>query len=113
MNDDRVDWHLWNWANFQRRPADASHLQHRKKASSGIGRTNSQTFDDMCDAADARCADATNVAIEDLPKWDKAAVKHHHLENYPAPDLPTQAIALYYRAACIEIGRKLDRAGIV
>lgn len=110
MTDDRVDWHLWNWAIHMRR-GTSNHLKHRNAASSGIGRSGSEDFDQMVDSADKRCAEATGTAIDDLPKNDRCAVYATHLEQ-PC-DLPPVAVAIYYRAACIEIGRKLDRVGIV
>lgn len=110
MTPERVEWHLWNWANWMHGGL-SSHLQDRHSASSGIGKSGSSDFDQMVGAEDARCAKATDRAIDDLPEYEKSAVYTRQL--YQRWGHPLPALPIYYAQALEIVGRKLDRAGIV
>lgn len=109
MTEDRVQWMLWNWAQFMH-SGKSAHL--RAKTSGFWAADGHRTSDEMLVPIDKRCAAATWAAICDLEPNYKAAIEVMHIERENWP-LPEAALPLYYRAACTEIGRKLDRRGIV
>lgn len=49
---------------------------YRNRASGGAVGYGSTSFEDLCDASDVYCAEATNAAIEDLPRPQCLAVHH-------------------------------------
>jgi len=108
MTEDRLQFHLYLWA-CSTHQGTASHLHYRSAASGGMGRSGSCDFDTMVEASDRHCAEATDGCIESLPPAAKAAVYASHLDG-PWPDgIP---LYLFYRAAILDIGRRLDRLGI-
>lgn len=109
MTEDRLDWHLWNWGNWMH-GGKSSHLHYRDSASSGMGKSHGSQFDEMVEDADARCAEATDGCIESLSPKGKAAIYAHHLGGPWFDEGPS--LAVFYRAACINIARRLDRMGI-
>lgn len=107
MAPDRVFWHLWNWANWQRCGGDDGDYESR--ASSGIGRSSSRDFDAMVAEADSRCAMAVEAILDNLTSAQRCAVHVKHLDAvYRLRDLEAS-----YDSACLSIGRGLDRRGIV
>jgi hypothetical protein len=108
MTADRIEFHLYLWARWMH-DGLSSHLRYRRTASSGMGKSGSSDFDTMVESADHHCAEATDGCIESLPPAAKAAVYASHLDG-PWPDgLP---LYVFYRAAILDIGRRLDRLGI-
>jgi hypothetical protein len=78
MTDDRLDWHLWSWANWHRTGKYAA--SYPSRASGGIGKSNSSDFDAMVAAVDARCAFAVDTALWDCSPAQRAAVFNRHLD---------------------------------
>ena len=107
MTDDRVDWHLWNWSQWMRR--NSHRLGYPRLASGGMGRSAHSDFDEMVQAADARCARAVDAIIEALPAAQRIAVHHKLLASVyrVRADLATS-----YADACDRIRRELMRKGI-
>lgn len=82
MNEDRVSWHLDNWAYWQRAPEagrGAAPRGYPSAASSGMGIQRRSNFDSMCDTADARCARAVDAILDGLRPIERASVHHFHL----------------------------------
>jgi hypothetical protein len=78
MTEQRLDWHLENWAEW--------HFRHNKvgygapsRAGSGLGRSHRTTFEDMVESADTRCAEAVEASVDDLTPIERFAVHHVHL----------------------------------
>lgn len=110
MTEDRVDWHLWNWAQYHRR--SRARPQGYPNASTGLHNyTSGLDFDAECDWIDKRCAIATDAAVDDLPALERMAVYAKHLEGLWG--LPEPALGLYYRSAIGMLGKRLDRRGVV
>lgn len=106
---DRIEEHLWRWARWMY-AGKTMHLRHRSKAAGGFADASSD-FDTMVEAADIRCAEATDAAIDELPPTQRAAVHAKWLEtNWSLPD---EVLGAYYRVAVEAIGRGLDKRGIV
>lgn len=79
MTEQRLDWHLWNWANWMRRDAGVVR-GYAGRASGGLrGNGTTGAFEEECYAVDLRCARAVDAAIEGLPSPEKVAVYHYNL----------------------------------
>jgi len=108
MTEDRVEWMIWNWARWMH----AGKSSHLRAKTSSVGKTSSgSTFDEMVETVDKRCAAATDSCVDALRPNDKAAVYAMHLQGRWY--LPDPMLAPHYRTAVVEIGRNLDRRGIV
>lgn len=110
MTEDRVAWHLWNWAEHMRGKGSA-HMRHRNSASSGIGNSGCSDFDTMVAYEDFRCAEATDACIDSLSASGRDAVYAKHLGG-PWLNHPEAQLGVFYHSAAMNIGRRLDRMGI-
>jgi hypothetical protein len=79
MPQDRVTWHLENWAYFQRDRASDFGGGFNWRDGSGARSNSSMEFDAMVAEVDKRVADIVDVIVDDLPPIQSAAVKHMHL----------------------------------
>lgn len=90
MTDERLDWHLANWADWMRRGGSAD--QGMPDRSSGLKTGGgSLDFDEMAQASDALMAAAVNAVIEDLPLHEQCAIEHRYLRSvwrFPRNNLP-------------------------
>lgn len=111
MKADRVEWHLWNWEQWQLR--DSSEGDYESRASGGMGGTFSREFDAMVAECDTRCALAVDTIIGDLPSAQRIAVHAKHL-GVKWPDVYRTRVdpIVAYADACVRIGRELDAKGI-
>ncbi len=110
MSPERVDFHLWNWAQWHRRSREHG-IGYPSRSAVGENYTTNSDFDSMVEGAYKQAARATDTVIDDLPTLYKIAVYAQHLEGkWFLEDL---ARALYYRAACDLIGKALDKRGVV
>lgn len=107
MDEERLRWHLANWAAWIRH--DDHRLGYPSRASGGIGSTGSREFDAMVATADARCAEAVDAILDDLPKPDRAAVYSIHIE---AVWFGPEPLSDVYCRACDQIRNRLDAKGI-
>lgn len=106
MNNDRLSWHLWNWARWMDRGSYGLGYPGRSLCTA----SGHSDFDEMVNRADARCARAVDAIVEDLPQPQKLAVHHKHLSAVfrIRADLETA-----YELACDKISRELTKRGIV
>ena len=110
MSDDRTDWYLYTWERWMR-GSKTMRLAFPSRASGGMGSSGSLDFDQMADAAEIRCAEATDSCIDELQGRDRMAIYATHLAGQwtpYAPDLPH-----CYANAKQELGRRLDKHGMV
>ena len=77
MSEARLEWHFDNWRRWMRHDAVANGAPG--KAAGCVGGGYSQTFDDMVDAADIRCAMIVDALVSSLTPSERAAVNHHYL----------------------------------
>jgi len=109
LSPHRVEWHLWNWEQWQLSRSSAGDYESR--ASGGIGGTSSRLFDAMCAEADTRSAMAVEAILSGLPEIERMAVHHVRLgavfsDRTEQPEFP-------YARACVAIARGLYARGIV
>ena len=78
MTDERLLWHLENWAEWQRR-GNHYGTGYASRASGGIGRSGNTDFEAMVATADARCALAVDTILDGLPPAERSSVHHYHL----------------------------------
>jgi hypothetical protein len=111
MSDERVSWHLENWAEWQIRDERIG-AGAPTKAGSGLGRTHRTTFEDMVDSADTRCAEAVEAALDDCTPLERFSVHHEHLAAvYRFPRAAADHTRLY-ASAREKIKRGLGKRGI-
>ncbi len=114
MTDDRITWHLDNWAYWMRDRGVAGSGSYPGKASGGMGRSFKSDFDSMCDAADRRCADAVGAILADeCSPLERQVVTHKHLAAVFRFERLGYTVEEAYRTARGKIGRGLERRGVV
>lgn len=77
MSEARLEWHFDNWRRFMRR--DSVTDGYPGKAAGCVGGGYSQTFDDMADASDVRCARIVDALVSSLEHLERAAIYHQYL----------------------------------
>ena len=102
----RVQWHLENWAEWMHGLTVGS--GHRNRASGGFLCQGSRDFDSMVAAADARCAEAVNACIDDLPTDQQQAVYYRMLGGRASP----ANAAMLFEHARVELSRVIPTKGI-
>jgi hypothetical protein len=73
----RLEFHFDNWRRWMRKDNVTDGAPGR--AAGCIGGGYSQTFDDMVDAADVRCAMIVDSLVNSLSHVERAAVYHEYL----------------------------------
>lgn len=108
MSLERVEWHLNNWADWMQGERIGS--SYRNRAAGGLRGYGGSDFEQMVDAADARCAEAVNACIDDLPLVQSMAIHHFMLASvfrFERVD-----IAAAYSTAKLMLCRALPAKGI-
>ena len=77
MSEARLEWHFDNWRRYMRR--DSVTDGYPGKAAGCVGGGYSQTFDDMADASDVRCARIVDSLVSSLGNLERAAIYHQYL----------------------------------
>lgn len=110
--EDRMEFHLANWAAWQR--GSGMNLWYPSRASGGIGKTGSSDFDAMCATADAHCAHAVDTLIDDLPPRERMTIYNTWLATvfiYRGCDDVMTVADLYIRGK-ERIAKGLEQRGI-
>lgn len=79
LPEQRVTWHLDNWAEWQRDQRTDYGYGFANCDGSGACSVSSKEFDAMVAEADMRCAQVVDVVISDLVPIESAAIKHFHV----------------------------------
>lgn len=106
MPIERVQWHLANWADWMQGLRVGS--GYRTRASGGFLCQGSRDFDSMVASADARCAEAVNACIDDLPTDQQMAVHYRMLGTRTSPS----NVALAFEEARARLAREIPAKGI-
>jgi hypothetical protein len=77
MSEARLEWHFDNWRRYMRR--DSVTDGYPGKAAGCVGGGYSQSFDDMADASDVRCARVLDALVGSLGNLERAAIYHQYL----------------------------------
>ena len=77
MSEGRLEFHFDNWRRWMRH--DAATDGYPGKAAGCVGGGYSQSFDDMVDAADIRCAMIVDALVNSLTPLERAAIYHRYL----------------------------------
>ena len=77
MSEGRLEWHFDNWRRWMRHDVIVDGAPGR--AAGCVGGGYSQTFDDMVDAADIRCAKIVDSLVNSLSPTERAAIYHKYL----------------------------------
>jgi len=97
LSEERLDWHLANWAQLDRARWDAEHGFEVSR-----GYSMSVDFDEMCADMDRRCAEATGAAIAGLTPVERAAVMNKLLAmvfRFPREDKQNAWVRARWRLA--------------
>ena len=73
----RLEWHFDNWRRYMRRDSVTDGAPRR--AAGCVGGGYSQSFDDMADASDIRCARIVDALVNSLGPLERAAIYHEYL----------------------------------
>lgn len=73
----RLEWHFDNWRRWMRK--DDVTDGYPRKGAGCVGGGLSQTFDEMVDAADIRCASIVDSLVNSLTPLERAAIYHEYL----------------------------------
>jgi hypothetical protein len=107
-NEDRVEFHLFNWAKWLR--GSGMRLGYPSRASGGIGISHSADFDQMADNADNTIASWVDAIIRGLGNLEQKALRVEYLgERWTSPT----EIGLVLVIAREGVRAGLDRKGIV
>lgn len=113
MSEERLSWHLENWATWQFRSGSTAR-GYPSRAGSGIGVSHgSRTFEEMAETADDNCARAVEAVLGDLTTLERCAVHHEYLSAVYRFPRDQRGHAELYRAARDKIGKALSRRGIL
>lgn len=77
MSEYRLEFHFDNWRRWMRKDDVTDGAPG--KAAGCVGGGYSQSFDDMVDAADVRCACIMDALVSSLSPMERAAVYHAYL----------------------------------
>lgn len=77
MSEGRLEFHLDNWRRWMRK--DSVTDGYSRTAAGCIGGGYSQSFDDMVDAEDIRCARILDALVNSLEPIERAAIYHRYL----------------------------------
>lgn len=81
MSEQRLTWHLENWAYFQRDRQSDYGETYSGKDSSGARSNSSKAFDDLVYEVDARCSEAVTVILSELTPVQQAAIHNKYLDG--------------------------------
>lgn len=73
----RLEWHFDNWRRWMRKDDVTDGAPG--KACGCVGGGYSQSFDEMVDAADVRCARIMDALVNSLTTVERAAIYHEYL----------------------------------
>ena len=111
VTDDRLDFHLWNWANWHRSSVAATvRALWYPAGASGMAVSHGSDFDGMVAEVDHRCAEAVESALDDCPTAERCAVHHVHLHAVYRPRIGLDAA---YGSARLRLAAGLDERGIL
>lgn len=108
MTDDRIGWHLENWAEWMDR-GTAGGAGYSSRASGGMGRSHSRDFDSMVAESDNRCAIAVDAVLDSMNPAERGSIHHFHIAAVYGFRDP---VKLVYDRARAKLGRELDARGI-
>jgi hypothetical protein len=77
MSEARLEFHFDNWRRWMKK--DDVTTGYPGKAAGCVGGGYSQTFDDMVDAEDIRCARILDALVNSLEPIERAAIYHRYL----------------------------------
>lgn len=112
MTDDRLDWHLENWAEWQRDCAGDFGRNYPSRASGGFISRSSQDFDAMVRKADRMCARAVDAILEGCTTAERSAVAYFHIGAVFRFPHVGRGAEIAYQSAREKIRRGLIARGI-
>jgi hypothetical protein len=111
LPEQRVTWHLENWAEFQRNRASDFGTGFNFRDGSGACSNSSREFDAMVAEVDKHCSEVVDTIIEhDLAPVESMAVKHFHLGAVFR--LQRASMTDAYKRARVYLSMALVRRGI-
>lgn len=106
MDNERLDWHLWNWRVWNFHSNDERDNGYPARACGGVVRGAGQDFDGELATLDIRAAEAVQAIVwHDLPPVQRAAMLHVHLD--------AEAVFVFVRATMpLELAYGLARTAV-
>ncbi len=107
--DDRLAFHLENWRDWMR-SMGMKELRLPSGAAGCVGGGYSNSFDEMCQAADRNAAEIMDAMIESLVPVQQAAIHHRYLRavfRFPRGNYEQQLDAAFTKLRAGMSGRGL------
>ncbi len=107
---DRIEFHLANWARWQRSgTAVDGHARESTGLSSG---GTSKGFDEMVEAEDRRCAQVVDVILDNLPPVERMAIYMERKIMGRVFEFKRMTYHQALTAGKLALGRELARRGV-
>jgi hypothetical protein len=107
---ERIEFHLTNWARWQR---SGQQVQGHARESTGLSSGGtSKGFDEMVEAEDRRCAQIVDAILDNLPPVERIAI---YIERRIMGRVFEFKRVTYYQALTagkLALGRELSRRGV-
>ena len=90
MTDERLAWHLANWADYMRQPSHKLGYPAKSLMIATGGGSSDEEFEIMCDEVDTKCAQSIDSIIDSITSPQRTAINHVWLKvkhHYPTHDL--------------------------
>lgn len=108
MTEERLAWHLANWADYMRQPSSKLGYPSKSLMIASGGGSSDEEFDIMCEEVDTKCAQAMDGIIDSITQPQRTAINHVWLKvshHYPTQDLD-------YLEALEHINKLADKRGL-
>lgn len=103
MTDERLEWHLENWAEYCKH---GRHVRGWASRSIGLRTLAGPDFDEQVEAADKRCAEAVDAIVWELPREQRESMNARYLKAI-------WTLKPLDRPPVMEAARKTIKAGLV
>ena len=90
MTQDRLEWHLENWATWMKRSFNRLGYPSKSLCFSSGGSSGADEFEVMCEDSDTRSASIVDKVIDSISMPQRTAINHHWLQvkhHYPTQSL--------------------------
>lgn len=90
MTDERLAWHMANWADYMKQPSSKLGYPSKSLCMSSGGSSGEDEFDIMCEEVDTKCAQAIDSIIDSISLPQRTAINHTWLgvkHCYPTQEL--------------------------
>lgn len=107
MTDERLAWHLGNWADYMKQPSSKLGYPSKSLCMSSGGASGEDEFDILCNEADVNVAKTMDGIIDSITLPQRVAVNHVWLNvkhHYPTQELDLEEAYKNIIKLCLKRG---------